>query len=377
MAALTLFIIFSATIAYAYAGYPLLLIALMRGRKEPPPPPDLPDDRLPTVALLIAAHDEEAALAEKLENSLRIDYPRSKLRIVVVSDGSTDRTDEIARRYAPKGVALIRVEPRGGKSIARNRAVAEETSEILVMSDANAMYEPSAVRKLVRHFVDPSVGVVCGELRLVREHGGENLYWRYEKWIKRLENRFHAIVSANGSIYAMRRSLYFPLPPQVDDDFVEPLNALCRGRAVRYEAEAVSVEPDIKPRNIAREYSAKRRTVLRGMQSLLYMCRVARPFRQPVVALELVSHKIFKWLVPFLLLGILVTTALLHRYHDIFLVLLAGQIFLYGCAIAGILTGRRIFYVPAFFVVANAGVFSAVIALLSGKQSKVWERHRG
>ncbi len=377
MAALTIFILFAAGIVYAYVGYPLLLTLLARGKADPAPPADPPEAPVPTVSLLIAAHNEEGTIAHKIENSLRLDYPRGKLRIVVVSDGSSDRTDEIARAYADRGVVLVRVEPRGGKSIARNRAVAQETNEILVLSDANAMYEPDAVRKLVRHFADPAVGVVCGELKLVRESGGENLYWRYEKWIKRLENRYRAIVSGNGSIYAMRRALYHELPPQVDDDFVEPLKALADGAVVRYEREAVSVEPDIKPDNIGLEYAAKRRTVLRGIQSFLYICRVSRPFKDRRVAFELVSHKILKWCVPFLLVGVFVTNVLLLGAHPIFWLGLVAQLTFYLCALVGIATGMRMFYVPSFFVAANAGMFAAVIALFLGKQSRVWEKSRG
>lgn len=360
---------------YAYALYPLALALLSLGKKPPAPVADPADEALPAVTLLVAALDEEAIIAEKIENSLRLDYPRGKLRVVVVSDGSTDRTDEIVRRYEPRGVTLFRVEPREGKSLARNRAAEAATGDVLVMSDANAMYEPDAIRKLVRHFADPSIGAVCGELRLMRERGRENLYWRYEKWIKRLENRFHSIIGANGSIYAIRRSLYTPLPAEVDDDFLEPLRASLGGHGVRYDPEAVSVERDIESRNVVREFSAKRRTVLRGIQSLHYLSKVARPFRRPALAFELVSHKIFKWLVPFFLVGILAANAFLLD-RPVFVAAFAIQLFLYGWAIAGIATGRRIFYIPAFFVLTNAAAFSGVIAFLAGRRNRTWRKQR-
>jgi cellulose synthase/poly-beta-1,6-N-acetylglucosamine synthase-like glycosyltransferase len=375
MIAPILFIIFAGAVLYAYALYPLALALLSLGKKLPAPVADPADEALPAVTLLIAALDEEAIIAEKIENSLRLDYPRGKLRVVVVSDGSTDRTDEIVRRYEPRGVTLFRVEPREGKSLARNRAAGAATGDVLVMSDANAMYESDAIRKLTRHFVDPSIGAVCGELRLMRERGGENLYWRYEKWIKRLENRFHSIIGANGSIYAIRRSLYAPLPAEVDDDFLEPLQALLGGHGVRYEPEAVSIERDIESRNVVREFSAKRRTVLRGIQSLHYLSKVAGPFRRPRLAFELVSHKIFKWLVPFFLVGILAANALLLD-RPLFVAAFAVQLFLYGWAIAGIATGRRIFYIPAFFVLTNAAAFSGVIAFLAGRRSRTWRKQR-
>jgi len=209
----------------------------------------------------------------------------------------------------------------------------------------------------------------------MRERGSENLYWRYEKWIKRLENRFHSIIGANGSIYAIRRSLCTPLPAEVDDDFLWPLRASLDGHGVRYEPEAVSVEHDIESRNIVREFSAKRRTVLRGIQSLHYLSKVADPFGRPALAFELVSHKIFKWLVPFLLIGILAANVFcLDR--PVFVAAFAIQLFLYGCAIAGMSTGRRIFYIPTFFVITNAAAFAGVISFLAGKRSKTWRKQR-
>ena len=375
MVALTLFVVFTGAVFYVYVGYPLLLALFSRGKKPQALAPDLPDEELPTATILIAAHNEEASIAEKIENSLSIDYPPAKLRIVIVSDGSTDRTDEIVRRYEPRGIGLVRIDPRQGKSLARNRAVDATTGDILVMSDANAMYAPDALRKLLRHFADDSVGVVCGELRLVRERGGENLYWRYEKMIKRLENRFRSIIGANGSIYAIRRSRYVPLPAEADDDFLEPLCAYLDGYRVRYEQEALSYEKDIKAKNVRREFAAKSRTVLRGIQSLHHLSKIAAPFRDPSLAFCLISHKMLKWLAPFFLIGILVTSALLAS-KPIFLIVLAIQIFLYGCAIAGITTGRAAFHVPAFFVLTNAAAFTAVITFLAGNRSRVWEKKR-
>jgi cellulose synthase/poly-beta-1,6-N-acetylglucosamine synthase-like glycosyltransferase len=375
MTATVLFIIFTGGVLYAYAGYPLLLALLSHWKKVTGHVPDASDEALPSIALLIAAHNEETIIAEKIENSLRIDYPRHKLRIVVVSDGSTDGTDDIVRRYEAREVSLFRIEPRCGKSPARNAAAAAATSDILVMSDANAMYGPDAIRKLARHFTDTSVGAVCGDLRLLREHGGENLYWRYEKWIKRLESRFHSIIGANGSIYSIRRCLYTPLPAEVDDDFLEPLHVYLEGHRVRYEPAALSVERDIKTKNMAREFAAKRRTVLRGIQSLHYLSKNAAPFEHPALAFELVSHKIFKWLVPFFLIGLLATTALMLD-QTFFAAVFAAQILMYGCAIAGVATGRRAFYIPTFFAVTNAAVLAAVIAFIAGKRSITWEKQR-
>ncbi|MDH3604875.1 MAG: glycosyltransferase, partial [Candidatus Tectomicrobia bacterium] len=178
-----------ALIVYVYMGYPLVLLAAARFARLT----RHDETYLPTVSLVIAAYNEEKVLREKLENSLALDYPEDKLEIVVASDGSTDLTNEIAASYASRGVRLHHVSPRGGKTRALNRVVPRTHGDILVLSDANTMYQPDAIRKLVRHFADPRVGAVSGDVRLVdaaETHAhSEGLYYRYERWLQRMESR--------------------------------------------------------------------------------------------------------------------------------------------------------------------------------------------
>ncbi|UCF06441.1 MAG: glycosyltransferase family 2 protein [bacterium] len=361
---------------YAYFGYAVLLTAIGRGRPLREPPADLAEDELPTVALLIAAYNEEAIIARKIRNALDLDYPAGKLSVVVVSDGSTDGTDSMVESYRDRGVTLLRVEGRQGKTVARNRAVANAEAEIVVMSDANGMYKPDALRKLARHFADEKVGAVCGNLTLTGEGGRENLYWQYEKWIKRFEDRTHSIIGANGSIYAIRRSLYEEIPPEVDDDFIEPLLAYRKGYALRYEDEAVSVEEDIAEHNVAAEFQAKKRVVLRGIQSLSYVSGLLNPFRYPMLSLELISHKIFKWLVPFCLIAIFVVNFFLPR-HPFFVFTFIIQLAFYCSAFIGITSGCRELYVPAFLVLTNAAILMAVCEFFVGRRNRTWDRTRG
>lgn len=363
-------------ILYAYFGYPLVLAIFSRSRGREGSQNDFAGKHLPGVDFLIAAYNEEEVIGEKIENSLALDYPVDRISIAVVSDGSTDRTDGIVRGYGARGVELIRVEGRAGKTVARNRAVARTGREILVFSDANSMFEKDALARLVSHFVNNDVGAVSGNLRLLGEEGNENLYWRYEKTIKRYEDRFHSIIGANGSIYAVRRDLYKPLPPEVDDDFIEPLNAYAEGYRVGLDLDAVSTERDISTGDMESEFRAKKRVVIRGMQSLAHVSGLLNPLQYPAMSFELISHKIFRWAVPFLLVAVLVLNALMP-ITALYTFLLIGQIAFYAAAVIGILFRLRPFYIPAYFVSTNVAVLVAVFEYLIGRRSTTWEQNRG
>ena len=371
-----IFILLILSVIYAYFGYPLLLalLALTGRRKEYTG--DETESSLPGLALLIAAYNEEDIIEEKILNSLALEYPRDKLTIAVVSDGSSDRTDEIAERYRAKGIELIRVEGRRGKTIARNEAVARTDCEVIVFSDANAMYQKDALVKLARHFSDPDVGVVCGNLRLVEDEEEENLYWKYEKLIKVYENRFHSIIGANGSIYAIRRSLYEPLPAEVDDDFIAPLKAYSEGYRLVLDLEAVSIEKDIASSDMQVEFQAKRRVVMRGIQSLAEVSYLLNPLKFPAMSFQLTSHKLFRWSVPFLLLAILLLNFLVPR-NLVYSIIFFLQIAFYSSAVTGILSGFKPFYIPAYFVSTNTAVFLAVLEYIMGRRSRTWEKKRG
>ena len=368
------FIIFTISFLYAYFGYPMLLaIFSLFSRRKHETPGDT--DHYPEVTLLIAAYNEEDVIEEKVKNSLALDYPKDKLHIVVVSDGSTDRTDEIVKKYEDRGVELFRTE-RLGKTVARNRAVENAKGELIVLTDANAFFRQDALKKLVKHFQDPEVGVVCGALVLKRADGSENLYWRYEKLIKRLEDKFHSIIGANGSIYAMRRELYDPLPPEVDDDFVEPLIAYMKGEKAIYESEAISEEEDIPADDMQSEFQAKRRVVLRGLQSLAHVKGILNPFKYPTMAFEIFSHKIMKWFVPFSLIGILVSTFFLPRTPFAIITFLIEDIFIIT-AILGLFTKKGMLQIPAYFLLTNSAVLVAVLQFLAGTRSTRWEKRGG
>lgn len=298
-------------LAYVFVGYPLLLrlLVVLRGPRRV-----TQADITPPVSLVISAWNEEAVIRRKIENALAIDYPAGAIEIVVVSDGSTDATDAIVGEYASRGVRLLRQEPRRGKTAGLNWALPQLRGEIVVFSDANAMYEPDAVRKLVRNFADPDVGCVTGEARYVPAGRsaadlGENAYWSYEIHLKRLESQVGSIVGGDGAIYAIRRSLWRPLPESAINDFLNPLQIVAAGYRNVYEPEAVCHEETAG--GVGREYRRRVRIVSRSWRAVFQARGVLNPFRVGFFVVSVVSHKLLRWLCGVFLAGALVAAAAL------------------------------------------------------------------
>jgi cellulose synthase/poly-beta-1,6-N-acetylglucosamine synthase-like glycosyltransferase len=259
-----------ALIAWTHAGYPLAAAAAasLGGNR---PRGDGGDRPLPSVALVIAAHDEEGVIGERLDNALALDYPGDRLEVVVSLDGSTDATRRIAEGYTSRGVRVLD-NARGGKVAAQNAAVRATASDVVAFSDANSMWEPDALRRLVERLADPEVGYVCGRLRLVDPVDGRNVeghYWRYELWLRAQESRLGSITAGNGAIYAVRRSAYLELSPEHSHDIALPFRLRRAGLRSLYEPEAVATEPaaattsaewDRKVRMLSRSWN----DVLRG-----------------------------------------------------------------------------------------------------------------
>ncbi len=239
-----LFAITVGVLLYATAGYPLLLwlIVRVRGERAVRKGPELP-----RVTLIISAFNEAEVIRQKLENALALDYPQHGLEIVVISDASTDGTDEVVGEFAARGVRLARQPQRRGKTAGLNAVVPDAAGDIIVFSDANAMYAPDALRMLVQNFSDPSVGCVTGEARYVEStmsaaDTGERAYWNYESRLKRLETAVGSMVGGDGAIYAIRRKLYVPMRADALSDFVNPLQIVKAGHRCVYEPRAISYE---------------------------------------------------------------------------------------------------------------------------------------
>ncbi|MCH8499099.1 MAG: glycosyltransferase family 2 protein [Marinobacter sp.] len=291
---------------YVYFGYPALLWLLTRKR---PAITHRRDDITPSVTLVISCYNEAAVIAAKLDNALAMDYPRDQLQILVVSDGSDDGTDEIVKDYAAQGITLIRQEGRLGKTMGLNLALDAAQGEVVVFSDANALYAPDAIRKLVRNFADPEVGYVVGAALYTDGASGasaqnENLYWRYEIAIKQWESRLHSVVGGDGAIYAIRRELWEPLQQKDINDFVNPLQIIAKGYRGIFDAEAQCFEETAG--NFDKEIARKERIVNRSIRGLMRVSTTMNPARVGIFAWEVISHKLLRWLIPvFLGLGVL------------------------------------------------------------------------
>ena len=367
-------------IVYTYLIYPVLLWLLAAGRKMPE---YAPLSEWPEASLIIAAHNEEAVLRAKLENALAMDYPAERLDIIVVSDASTDDTDRIAAEFAARGVRLHRQEVRGGKTEAQNAGVRLARGQFVAFSDANSMYAPSALKRLLAPFADERIGCVCGELQYANpgEQGagkGEGLYWRYEQFLKRRESLLSSALGANGAIYALRRELFVELRGDIISDFVAPLGAWRRGFRIAYEPKAVATE--YSSVHFGDEFRRRRRIVSRSLYGLWTEAGVLNPFAHFFFAFQMLSHKLLRWLVPVWLLVVLAVNIPLvaDGYYGL---LLALQAAFYGLAALGLLLpewlGRYwLFYVPAYFTATNWGTLLGLLSFLMGRRHRVWQPAR-
>lgn len=332
----------------------------------------------PSVTLVIAAYNEEEIIADKIGNSLELDYPKEKLDMVVFSDASSDHTDEIVREYEDEGVELMRIEGRVGKTACQNRVVESLSTDVIIFSDANSMYDPAAIERLVEGF-EEGVGCVVGELRY---EGcgveGERLYWRYERLLKCLESTFNTLVTGNGAIYAVRRSSYVPLPDDAISDFAEPLAIIKNGERVTYASDAVAYE--YTEESVTSELDRRVRIVSRSWNTLEDNIALLNPLRYPIFSFQLLSHKVLRWLAPFWLAAALFTNVVLATTGSlVYVLLLAGQLGCYVLAAGGAVLNRTnrhvpmVFHAPYYFVASNYGMLLGLLAFVRNGAVVTWE----
>jgi cellulose synthase/poly-beta-1,6-N-acetylglucosamine synthase-like glycosyltransferase len=367
-------------VVYVYFGYPLLLagIRFLRGASR-----YRTGDDLPTVTLVIPAYNEAKVIREKLENSLRVDYPRDRFEVIVASDGSDDGTDIIAQEFEKEGVKLLASRSRSGKISALNLTVPQARGEIIVLCDANVMFLPDAVRRLVRHFADPAVGAVTGDVRIRSADApfgeGEGLYYMYERRIQLWESDLGSVIGVDGGLYALRKILFRPLAPDtILDDFVLSMQVALSGHRVLYDPSAVATENATL--DVRQEFNRKVRIVAGGWKELLRRTGVPGPGRFQLFW-SYCSHKLLRWLVPWFLLVVFVSSAALALLQGRLswpAWLTCCQILFYGLALAGCTRPNARWPapvgIPFYFCMVNAAAWVGSLRGLLGRQPVTWNK---
>jgi cellulose synthase/poly-beta-1,6-N-acetylglucosamine synthase-like glycosyltransferase len=365
-------------LVYTYAGYPLLLLLLVRLR----PLKVARADYTPAVSIIITAYNEERDLREKLENTLALDYPPELLEIIVASDCSTDRTDEIARSFAGRGVRLLRQPERQGKTAAQNAAVELAHGEIILFSDATTLYQPDVLRVMMPDFADPRVGCVAGRLIYVDPTEssvgqGARSYWGFEVFLKEQESRVCSLIGTSGCLYAVRRAAYVPLYPEACSDFIIATKMMEQGLRTIYEPRAVCTEET--NRQAEKELRMRVRVITQTYTDLWRHRRMMNPLRSGFYAVELISHKVLRYMIPFLLLLILFASLVVAVRGSLFYAAVAvAQVCFYLLALAGWLAERagvrvRLLALPQYFVLANLASLMAFYQWSRGERYARWE----
>ncbi len=362
---------------YTFIGYPIFvyLVSLLFPRKIERGPVE------PNVTVLIAAYNEGRDIREKLENTLKINYPKQKLEIIVASDGSTDDTDEIVAQFADRGVQLFRQEGRVGKTVTQNNAIERANGEIVLFSDATAMYEPDVLQAMLPNFADEKVGCVAGKLIYVdsTESGigkGAKSYWNYETFIKEKESRACSLIGASGCLYAVRKSAYKPMYPEACSDFLIATVLYEQGLRTVYEPSAICKEETNKRTD--KEIRMRVRVISQTFTDLWRNRSMMNPFKSGFYAVELISHKLFRYSVPIFLIFAYFSSLALAFSSEFFEVAFGVQTAFYLLALlAWILekAGRsvRLLAIPLYFVLTNAASLIGFYKFLRGERYAHWE----
>ena len=375
-----LFWLFLAVVLYTYAGYAVLvgLWGALARRGRPAPSTTFE----PEVTLVVPAYNEAAILAEKVRNCQALDYPADKLRLLFITDGSTDDSGAVLADFP--AVQHLHSPERAGKSMAENRAIRYVTTPYVVFTDCNTTLNPAAVRNLVRHYADATVGAVSGEKRVQNDGSasgaGEGMYWKYESFLKRCDSDIYSLMGAAGELVSFRTSLFKPLEADtILDDFVQSMRIVDAGYRVIYEPEAYAMEPPSF--SLKDEMERKVRICAGGWQAMSRLLPLLNPLRQPVVALLYVSHRVLRWSLTPLLLALLLplNAALALAYGGIYTLLLAGQVLFYGAAALGWWRASRgqaagPLLVPLYFTMMNVAVFLGANRFFRNRQPAAWAK---
>lgn len=364
---------------YVYAGYPLFLaligLFVRRPRVEP--------GYTPRISVLIAAYNEEEAIERKIQQTLALEYPREKLEVLVLSDCSTDRTDEIVKAFPDGRVRLVRMPDRRGKTFAQNVGVKEATGEVIIFSDATAIYHPKALLYLACNYQDASVGAVSGRYQYFDPGEqsptglGSVAFWNYENLIKKMQSSIRTITGCCGCIYSVRKEAYTELPADIISDLVQPLQAIRKGYRVVFEDRALAYEETTQ--STSEEFSMRVRVVTRAMRGLLSVSDLLKPWKFAWPAFQLWSHKIMRWMVPLFLI-VLFGANLALIDSPFYKFILAAQLFFYAAALLNMLLPLHRQWkplgIPLFFCTLNAAALVSMLEICRGRKYVTWQTVR-
>jgi len=362
-------------IIYTYIGYPFILWIWAGLRRRPVGKKQVE----PSVSIMIAAFNEEKFISQKLENCLSLEYPRDKLEIIVVSDGSNDRTNEILKGFQNQGVQFFSYPERKGKPTALNLGVSKSRGDILFFTDARQILDTNAVREIVANFSDPAVGSVSGELILTSEEKnvsseGMGFYWKVEKWMRNRESQIHSMLGATGAIYATRKSLFDPIPSEtILDDMIIPFRGIMKGYRAIFDRNAKAWDGSVK--DLKEESRRKIRTLSGNFQLVKLEPRLLIPFLNPVF-FQFISHKIFRLFVPFAM-GLCFFSNLFVS-STFYRVTLIGQILFYLCAIFATWAPENnlghVMKAAKIIVEMNLAALKGFYRFVSNSQNSMWEK---
>lgn len=362
---------------HTYVTYPISLRLL---RRRFPVPPELAETELPSVAVLIPVHNEDAVIRQKLTNTLELDYPRERLQILVGSDGCTDRTCEIVRTFSDERIKLFELVGRNGKSAVLNCLAAQTDADLLISTDANVSLAPAAIRKLVRHFADPAVGAVSGSKHVqvsadAKSVRGEAVYSDFENSLKALESGLGGVSGCRGALVARRRTDFVPFRPgTINDDLITALETVRAGKRVVFDPEAKASEDSAG--SVRQEFRRRVRIGTGNVQALVWYWRLLSP-RRGIVAYSLASHKVIRWFFPWLMIGTLAANIALLDL-PFFRSSMLAQASFYGAAVVGWLADRvglRLPLIPAIyhFTAMNAALLLGLFVYLRGIPLAAWQ----
>jgi cellulose synthase/poly-beta-1,6-N-acetylglucosamine synthase-like glycosyltransferase len=383
----SLFIVF-----YSYIGYGLIVYLIIKLKRlfrhntllstanRQPPTIFEPD-----VTLVVAAYNEAACIEQKLKNSLDLDYPAGKLRWIFITDGSSDATPDIIRRY--DSVLLLHQTERKGKVAAINRAMKYVKTPYVIFSDANTMVNPMAVREMLKHYANPAVAAVAGEKKIISAEkdnavgSGESIYWKYESALKKLDSELFSVVGAAGELFSVKTSHYHEIAEDIIiEDFVQSLSICMDGYLVRYEPGAYAIESASV--SIREEQKRKVRIAAGAFQAMVILKKLFNVYKYPLLSFQFISHRILRWtLCPVCLLVCFFTNLalVLNGWRGYYLVFLLTQTVFYAIAVAGWLFARqnlriKAFYIPYYFFFMNLSMFLGFFRYASGRQDVVWDK---